>query len=154
VKRMLAAVFQSAPLLQSKFWTCLYASTRARAAASARAFAAAAAIRSLSPVPEEEGVESERRRRRRDATGSRRRGRSAGSIGSNRTLSVSVARSLCLSLVPSCGSRPWRASGPSTAAGGPVARIVGTRWGPCSRQGESKTCYPSLQWAMQPVWPC
>jgi hypothetical protein len=77
VKTMLAAVFQSAPLLQSKFWTCLYASARARAAASARAFAAAAAAaiaaastgRSLLPVPEEEGVQ---RRRRRDATGSRR----------------------------------------------------------------------------------
>jgi hypothetical protein len=85
VKRMLAAVFQSAPLLQSKFWTCLYASIRARAAASARAFAAVAAAASAStgvtPSPA-----AEERRRRRDETGSRRPGRSAGSIASSRVV--------------------------------------------------------------------
>jgi hypothetical protein len=92
VKRILAAVFQSAPLLQSKFWTCLYASIRARAAASARAFALAAASASMgalpSPPPEGEVVEEERRGRR-DETRGRWRGRSAGrSIASSRVVTA------------------------------------------------------------------
>ena len=87
VKRMLAAVFQSAPLLQSKFWTCLYASIRARAAASARAFAATAAAAAASAsTGEPPSPAAEEKRRRRDETGSRRPGRSAGSIASSRVV--------------------------------------------------------------------